>query len=316
MSGAAVRRMRNHLFSSFLLLSSLVACDVVETPAPDRDSLELAAPRADDGDGDGVVDRADNCPAARNREQWDRDGDGRGDACDLTLLASRTAADPVPAGSVRRSAIAIADLANFTDQPQAFSIETDSALLRPELAAGVVEPGEIRSLYLDADATGLQPGQQLAGAVRVITPERTHSIDASVPILPAASLATCNYSIKRNYIKVTKGEGGADPALELDVDVIVYYAATSSTENYSGTIKAGATYGTDETIYSTSVNSGTQVTHDWDVEATEFDTWDADDHGDGGGQLTFTCSGTGTLTDSDSVSLGNAIINVGVRADW
>lgn len=316
MSSADVLRMRNHLVFSFLLLSGLAACDAVETSAPGGDSLELAAPLADDGDGDGVADRADNCPSARNREQWDRDGDGRGDACDLTLLASRTAADPVPAGSVRRSAIAIADLANFTDRPQAFSIESDSALLRPELAAGVVEPGEIRSLYLDADATGLQPGQQLAGAVRVTTPEGTRALDASVSILPVASLASCAYSIKRDYIKVTKGEGGADPAVELDVDVIVYYAGTSATENYSGTIKAGATYGTDETVYSTSVTAGTQVTHDWDVEATEFDTWDADDHGNGGGQLTFTCSGTGSLGDSDSVSLGNAIINVGVKATW
>jgi hypothetical protein len=64
------------------------------------------------------------------------------------------------------------------------------------------------------------------------------------------------------------------------------------------------------------VNSGTQVTHDRDVAATELDTWDADDHGDGGGLLTFTCSGTGSLGDSDSVSLGNAIINVGVKASW
>jgi hypothetical protein len=37
---------------------------------------------ADDADGDGVVDAADNCPATPNADQADADGDGIGDACD------------------------------------------------------------------------------------------------------------------------------------------------------------------------------------------------------------------------------------------
>ncbi len=36
-----------------------------------------------DTDGDGVIDRVDNCPAAQNGEQADRDSDGEGDRCDL-----------------------------------------------------------------------------------------------------------------------------------------------------------------------------------------------------------------------------------------
>lgn len=38
-----------------------------------------------DGDTDGVEDLCDNCPAAYNPAQDDLDGDGAGDACDLTV---------------------------------------------------------------------------------------------------------------------------------------------------------------------------------------------------------------------------------------
>lgn len=34
-----------------------------------------------DRDADGVADVQDNCPEVPNRDQADRDGDGRGDAC-------------------------------------------------------------------------------------------------------------------------------------------------------------------------------------------------------------------------------------------
>ncbi|WP_437935358.1 DNRLRE domain-containing protein [Sorangium sp. So ce341] len=44
---------------------------------------------AQDGDGDGVVDAQDNCPAAANPSQVDGDADGLGDACDPRCVTLR-----------------------------------------------------------------------------------------------------------------------------------------------------------------------------------------------------------------------------------
>jgi subtilisin-like proprotein convertase family protein len=45
-------------------------------------SLELCRDLDQDGDGDGIPDALDNCPAVSNPDQTDTDGDGTGDTCD------------------------------------------------------------------------------------------------------------------------------------------------------------------------------------------------------------------------------------------
>jgi hypothetical protein len=78
-------------------------------PAPDA----ARPPPLPDADADGVPDVLDNCPAAPNAEQVDRDGDHRGDACDarpdrldlrlthgvLLYFGSAPAGDPTPGPS-------------------------------------------------------------------------------------------------------------------------------------------------------------------------------------------------------------------------
>lgn len=56
-----------------LTLSMLVSCSNDDAPLPDTD-------------GDGVVDKDDNCPETSNPDQEDTDGDGIGDACDETTV--------------------------------------------------------------------------------------------------------------------------------------------------------------------------------------------------------------------------------------
>ncbi|MBM3992513.1 MAG: hypothetical protein FJ298_16160, partial [Planctomycetes bacterium] len=67
-------------------LSGYKVASAVKTVAKNQDlKLDFALqPSAlpTDIDGDGVVDGKDNCPAVKNANQADKDGDGKGDACD------------------------------------------------------------------------------------------------------------------------------------------------------------------------------------------------------------------------------------------
>lgn len=80
------------------------------TTAGDRFRLVASAirPGGPDADGDGVGDDLDNCPAAANADQKDRDGNGKGDACDTPPPADGDG-DGVPDASDNCPAAANAD---------------------------------------------------------------------------------------------------------------------------------------------------------------------------------------------------------------
>jgi len=126
-----------------------------------------AAP-ADDRDGDGVADAADNCPDDPNPDQADTDGDGLGDACDptvpLRIDTTLTVSDGATldltgydvivqaGGSIRAEPDSSGDAGSFT-------LVTDGAV--------VVEPGA----RISADGAGNASGGVIEIQARAVTVE-------------------------------------------------------------------------------------------------------------------------------------------------
>jgi hypothetical protein len=187
-----------------------------------------------------------------------------------------------------------------------------------EAAYALVTPGEIHTIYVHVDARQVAPTMRLTANVVVIINQFSGTVVVVVDTTEPPPPGSCTYNILRDSIFVSDGGGGADPALELTtVETLVEYGAgLEASETYAGDIQSGATYQTDEEIYGATVDVGTVVTHDWEVNATEKDDWDADDHGSGGETISFTCAGTGSIDDDATVTLGNAAIIVTVKADW
>lgn len=268
-----------------------------------------------DLDLDGVADRDDNCPEQSNDEQIDTDADGWGDACDLTVQLLDGGLVFADADAWTIAAVPFAEIANFTDEAQPYAVWSDSDELVPEQEHGVVEPGEIRTIYLNADARGIEPGAWLAAGVHLETDEGVESGDAGAETVAPPPPGMCSYMVKRDFIRVDVGEGGAHPALELSVSTsITFGGGLTNAVTYVGTV--ATVYSVKAGLYGSSVASGTAVSHPWNVDVTEYDPGPSFDNGAGASTISFTCVGTGSQTDEMPVALGTAQITVGVKATW
>lgn len=277
--------------------------------------LAACGPEAD-LDLDGVADLADNCPEAANPEQLDDDADGAGDACDLTVRFLDPGQATAEAGAWTAAAFAAAEIVNLSDRPQPYAVWTDSPELAPEHDEGVVQPGQIRTIYLNADARDLEPGAWLDATVEVETDEGTSAAETGAETVPPPPPAVCTYGIKRDTITVLVGEGGFNPALELGVNTTVTDSA-GNPYSASWTGSLNGVYATNASLYTGSVATGTAVAHAWSVDAVEYDAIPAFDWAGGASGISFVCSGAGSLSDSITLSFASGgTIRVDLRAQW
>ncbi len=91
-----------------------------------------SVPASGDGDGDGIADALDNCPAVPNADQTDSDGDGGGDACDAKTCGKNgiefdeecdPPGSPCPAGACRSDCTCPCDTA-ITDPAARIKVTT------------------------------------------------------------------------------------------------------------------------------------------------------------------------------------------------
>jgi len=124
--------------------------------------LSITASYARDGDGDGIADPADNCPAKANADQADTDADQVGDVCDALCVGTTTSLGglaPVPASPGGRVGVYGTGLG-----PNAFVLLGTTPLpVDWSPSAGFVVPG--------GTATGTYP-------VAVVNPEGCRSQEA------------------------------------------------------------------------------------------------------------------------------------------
>jgi hypothetical protein len=129
-------------------------------PPGTKSRVNVAATWVADGDGDGLADSFDNCPATANADQADHDDDGPGDACDPDDDNDGTpdADDKYPLDPAKSSDPPVADPGPADPQP------TDPGPTDPgPTAPGPGEPGPLPPTAGDDVLTGTPAAELICG---------------------------------------------------------------------------------------------------------------------------------------------------------
>ena len=147
-----------------------------------------------DGDGDGVLDSTDNCPAVPNANQTDTDGDGQGDACDDTPNGPDADSDGVPDSTDNCPAIAnpsqtdtdgdgIGDVCDTPDDTTAPKVKR---VVPAENATGRAPAANIGAIFSEA----MRAGSINLNTVKLFKAGTTTPLDAAVTYEVSTNKAT------------------------------------------------------------------------------------------------------------------------------
>ena len=264
-------------------------------------------PSRRDADGDHIPNRRDNCPRTYNPEQLDRNGSGRGDACDAWFEAYAESSDRDTlvyfARLNRQTTIPLGRFTNNGRETTYIEGETEFEGLRLEPLA--VEPGEQAVVRVQFD-----------GDFKFPYPIRTKltlhfGFNIYVPIIIIISNGggnsepeTCDIDMTMFKVRVTQGQGIAEGKLELRITGI----ADGSTEVWPSStgydqLKDGGPWETiDEHISTITLTQGSVRTVSVTADVLEIDggLLGADDYGSATSTIEIAC---GMLPATETVTV-------------
>jgi hypothetical protein len=245
------------------------------------------------------------CPAAI-AEDLDYDKDGIADACDvIVILAKDGEVDglslELSAGAPQKD-VMIADIHNQTSAPIYWSLVLDEQHgVTPSVRNGWIAPGGSQTIALDIDQSAARPGSSIRQVATLQVADEVHQIPLSIttPAAPPSALVgMCTYSVYVDSIKVVKGQGRLEGALEVELTTnLQTVSGVVTSRSPTMNIPVKGTHPINSLAYTQTTPTGTSVGIPVNFMVREFDGTSGDDTGSADNYLSFDCS-EGTSRDT------------------
>jgi len=167
--------------------------------------------KSSDLDGDGVLTIDDNCPEVPNPEQFDRDGDNLGDACDVVITKLGLSADQQKNGvnvryleSMPPRSPGLFSIFNGTAQTQTWKARVDPPVSWLQIPSeGQVEAGDVMTLSAELNSKELAKAKLLNTTVWIsVADGPEQDTDISVTLITPPKKGQCFYMVTLTKITV------------------------------------------------------------------------------------------------------------------
>lgn len=205
------------LLGVLVLLSSMTACGPDAEPGMELELAEHTGAVQGDSDDDTIPDGEDNCPMRPNAEQFDADGDGRGDACDFNLIPFRPKQEGIMVSvgpSRHERMVPVALMLNNTGAARDFSVQSNRPWLQV-VPSGQLQPGGRLNLLAKLTPAGLPLGSH-SGSVSISVAGVISIVDITINIFPWKP-DTCEWVVNLHKAEVTEGQGFLEGKLEVQI---------------------------------------------------------------------------------------------------